>query len=160
MQAPTRLLVPLDLEFIAWEALNYACLLAARTGALTEVLYALPFPERPIGPLSMDGPHDRMITLIASLTTRYSQLDASNHTRENEPVFVGVLQVGAPAELILKFAGLQDHDVIIMGSHREDDQPRVRHTSIAEIVVRSANCPVLVIPDTSTNDRLPVLASL
>ncbi len=53
--------------------------------------------------------------------------------------------VGEPAHAIIKLARDENADLIVMGSHGRTGVGRVLLGSIAELIVRRANCPVLVV---------------
>jgi nucleotide-binding universal stress UspA family protein/quercetin dioxygenase-like cupin family protein len=55
------------------------------------------------------------------------------------------LAEGEPAEEILRFAGAQNCDVIVIGSHGRTGLARLLTGSVAEEVLRQAVCPVMVI---------------
>lgn len=55
------------------------------------------------------------------------------------------LRVGTPAAEILRYADSRDADMIIMGTHGRSGLAHVLMGSVAEQVVRSAPCPVLLI---------------
>jgi K+-sensing histidine kinase KdpD len=53
---------------------------------------------------------------------------------------------GDPAEEILRYAGRQPIDLIVVGTHGRTGVSRVLLGSVAERVARGARCPVLVVP--------------
>jgi nucleotide-binding universal stress UspA family protein len=63
------------------------------------------------------------------------------------PLFVAdeFIRVGKPAQEILAVAKEWPADVIVVGSHGRHGIPRVLLGSVAEAVMRHADCPVLVI---------------
>ena len=52
--------------------------------------------------------------------------------------------VGDVVQSIVNFAGSQNADMIIMGTHGKQTQGKILLGSNAEQVLRVANCPVLV----------------
>jgi nucleotide-binding universal stress UspA family protein len=77
------------------------------------------------------------------------ELLANDCGREVEKVSAH-FRTGAPAEEIVRFAEEQSADLIVMGTH---GWTGVRHLivgSVAENVVRMANCPVLTVRSTVT----------
>ncbi|MGE3167022.1 MAG: universal stress protein [Planctomycetota bacterium] len=82
-----------------------------------------------------------------------SKAAASDALREKvEPHFVGVrdtaysVGVGNAAEAILAAQADGGHDLIVMSTHGYSGMKRVLLGSVAERVVRLADCPVLVVP--------------
>lgn len=55
------------------------------------------------------------------------------------------LLVGHPADAIVKFAAEHPVDLIVMGTHGRTGVARLVMGSVAEAVVRHANCPVLTV---------------
>jgi nucleotide-binding universal stress UspA family protein len=53
------------------------------------------------------------------------------------------LMTGDPAKAILRLAKDEDVDIIVMGSHGRSGLSRMLMGSVAEAVVRNAECPVL-----------------
>lgn len=52
------------------------------------------------------------------------------------------LLIGSPADEIVRFADEQSADLIVMGTHGRSGLRRMLMGSVAEAVVRRANCPV------------------
>lgn len=73
--------------------------------------------------------------ILAELETRISPLFAAQK----------FIRVGRPAHEILGVAKEWRADVIVVGSHGRHGIPRVLLGSVAEAVMRHADCPVLVI---------------
>ena len=55
------------------------------------------------------------------------------------------LRIGAPAEEIVRYADARDIDLIIMGTHGRSGVAHLLLGSVAEQVVRTARCPVLLV---------------
>jgi nucleotide-binding universal stress UspA family protein len=149
MQPPTRVLAPVDLEAIAWSALEYAGWLACQSGAIVDVLYASPVVGRPRHPVE-NGGRERMLIILATLTERFSRATELENGGA-EPIFIGNMQPGDPAEVILGFSDLVEHDVIVMGNHGRKKLSHLIHGTVAESVVRDARSPVLVVPTPSSH---------
>ena len=56
-----------------------------------------------------------------------------------------VVEFGLPTERIVHYANENDVDLIVVGTHGRTGLRRVLMGSVAEAVVRNANCPVLAI---------------
>jgi nucleotide-binding universal stress UspA family protein len=54
------------------------------------------------------------------------------------------LLTGSPAETIVEFAAAEGVDLIVMGTHGRTGLRRLLMGSIAEAVIRTATCPVLI----------------
>ncbi|MBM3161964.1 MAG: universal stress protein [Chlorobi bacterium] len=57
----------------------------------------------------------------------------------------GSVEIGNPADVILEKASELDVNLIIMGSHGKKGLSRLIMGSVAETVVRKADCPVLIV---------------
>jgi universal stress protein A len=81
-----------------------------------------------------------------------------SHTRETlmpgAPTII-VTTAGDPAEEIVRYATGHRIDLIVLGTHGRSGVSRVLLGSVAERVVRTAPCPVLVVPE---RDRTPTAA--
>jgi universal stress protein A len=55
------------------------------------------------------------------------------------------VEFGNPSEVILEKAEKHDVNLVIMGSHGKKGLSRLIMGSVAETVVRKANCPVLIV---------------
>jgi nucleotide-binding universal stress UspA family protein len=62
-----------------------------------------------------------------------------------EPAILEFLEVGKPAEEIVKAAKSWPADLIVIGSHGRSGVNRVLLGSVAEAVARDAPCPVLIV---------------
>ena len=56
-----------------------------------------------------------------------------------------MVEFGNPADVILEKTGELDVNLVIMGSHGKKGLSRLIMGSVAETVVRKANCPVLIV---------------
>ncbi len=55
------------------------------------------------------------------------------------------VEIGNPADVILEKTAELDVNLVIMGSHGKKGLSRLIMGSVAETVVRKANCPVLIV---------------
>lgn len=137
-----KILVPIDFSESSDAALNWATVLARDTGAtlliihvetvpLTtgggEYIYAIPEP-----------PTQELLERLHKVVPRDSSI----------PV-VHRLLAGDPAEAILRAAQSEGVDMIVMGTHGRRGITRLLMGSVAEAVVRRAECPVLILKHTS-----------
>ena len=56
------------------------------------------------------------------------------------------VELGRPTDVILRVAEEVDADLIIMGTHGRAGLRRLAMGSVAESVLRQADCPVLIVP--------------
>lgn len=88
--------------------------------------------------------------VYASLPAGNEFADAYRQLQEVRPTDSRVacehrLLIGVPADEIVKFAGEQGADMIVIGSHGRTGLGRLLLGSVAEAIVRQARCPVMTI---------------
>ncbi|WP_224333494.1 universal stress protein [Haloprofundus halobius] len=143
------ILVPTDGSEAAATALEHALLMAQATDAAVHVLYVVD-SEPDDAPVEENGDVQRRDTLY-----QYGQrtLEAAAE-RADELVGGGgaqmvrvetELQVGAPYEAILSYVDEKRVDLVVMGTHGRTGLQRYLLGSVAERVVRLADCPVMAV---------------
>ncbi|MDH3734943.1 MAG: universal stress protein, partial [Gemmatimonadota bacterium] len=128
-----RILLPTDFSPHANAALSHALKFAHAYGGEIH-LFHVQMPLGPTSPLIDEYPDDSEAR--AALT----QIDTGG--------IVDVRQMRRGVTIgptIVDYADEQDIDLIVMGSHGRRGVPRLLMGSVAEEVVRSAECPVLVV---------------
>jgi nucleotide-binding universal stress UspA family protein len=141
-----RILLPTDFSGCANYALPYAAAIARATGATIICVHVV----EPIAPaVGYSGLAEPMP--IADIS---EQLEDS--AERELPQFAGcedfsgldveeVIVHGDAAAEIVRVAGEHEVDLIVVSSHGRTGLGRIIFGSIAEAVVRHANCPVLVV---------------
>lgn len=153
MKKMTKILLPVDFSGPSKNAFQYALRLADQISASIDILHVV-FPEGE----SMDFP-----VLVAKATeTRLAiardqlkkivdkGLAEARPSLEKDPVLSSALDIGTPIQSICSAAKRNDVDLIIMGS-RGENRSGIENWigSVAAGVVGKAQCPVMVIPETS-----------
>jgi len=164
MQTVSKVLVPVDLRAISWESLEYAAWMARRFGATLDVLYAMSppmfvYPDTLLmNDKAMTAPRDavrrEMDGLVALLLRRISpkhdeevdDFDAIWGEPKPSVETYGHVRIGHASRIILEFADQREHDLIVMGTHGRTGLAHLVRGSVAEKIVRLAQCPVLVVP--------------
>jgi universal stress protein A len=155
-----QILVPIDFSECSSEALKYASNLASDTGAQLTILH-------------VDELLDATIPSIPPVEGGYfleAAWDAER--REVREMLVQTIPAnanvkyehqylrGLPQHEILEFADRQPVDLIVMGSHGRRGISRLLMGSVAEAVMRKANCPILVVkPPAKESDDASSAAS-
>ncbi len=129
-----KILCPIDFSEPNQTANDYACLLASATKA--EIVYL----NVALGNFANNMYVDR----------EQEEIDALKQLKEIKPTQAGiefshVVQIGMPAETIIEYARDNQIDLIVMATHGRTGLSRAIMGSIAESVVRKAECPVLAI---------------
>jgi nucleotide-binding universal stress UspA family protein len=136
------ILVPTDFSPAAGLALEYARMLAQRFGATLHVVYVF---EEPLL-LGEYFPLDAADVRAELIEARNGELRqaaahvADVHT-ETELLF------GPIPRRIVESAAARNADLIVMGTHGRNAVARALLGSVAERVVRTADCPVLTVHD-------------
>ena len=131
------ILVPTDFSEPSDAALQYATNMAQAFGAQ---LYLMHVPGKTGENLETNFPVSRFETAARErLGTFLSQEEIERLRPEY------ALRIGTPAEEIVRYADGRDVDLIIMGTHGRTGVAHLLMGSVAEQVVRTAPCPVLLV---------------
>jgi universal stress protein A len=143
----TRLLVPVDFSPVSLEALATARDLAKTTGASLHLFHSVDdVAWRYLGyPLEALGQVQTTVTDSANEQLREL---AIQEQREGLTVESTLVVSTRPASAIVDFAREHAIDLIVMGTHGRGAMLRMMLGSVAEHVVRTAPCPVMVVRDT------------
>lgn len=143
MWAPRTILVPIDFSECSEQALDYAVALATKFDAKVHLLnvISIPFVAVPeVG--SVISP-----TVLESVVHENQKaLDNLADARRTK-VAIGdtLLRTGDARDEILHTAESLGADLIVMGTHGRRGVTRALLGSVAEVVVRTAPCPVLTV---------------
>jgi nucleotide-binding universal stress UspA family protein len=143
----TRILVPTDFSDTADAALAYALKLADQVGAAVRLVHVL----EDAAALSLYSevyvpmPAEMRAEILAGIRRQLAaRSTASGHSNVTTEVLTGVA-----AKAIVEGATEQQCDLIVMGTHGRHGMAHMLMGSVAERVVRTAACPVLVVPPTT-----------
>ena len=131
------ILVPTDFSEASDAALHYATELALTLGARLALLHV---PGKTGEHFEANFPHGQF---EAATRERLSSFLTTEQLERLRPEYV--LRVGGPAEQIVRYADLVDAGLIVMGTHGRSGLAHALMGSVAEQVVRSAPCPVLLV---------------
>ena len=135
-----KILCPIDFSESNAAVNRYASLLAKSANA--EIVYIhVSLPEVPYG----------SYTYVAVETDEAHELEKLKKIRPTEDGVDAsyVVEFGGAAEKIVEYANENNIDLILMGTHGRTGLKRVIMGSVAEAVVRKADCPVLTLkPET------------
>jgi nucleotide-binding universal stress UspA family protein len=134
---PTReVLLATDFSPCSETAAEVAVELARREGARLHVLHVA-------------SPQDA-VAITPELARFADQLGAGT-----TPPLVKAIEIGPPAQEIVRYATRNRIDLIVMGTHGRTGLARVARGSVAETVVRTAPCGVLTV---KLRERDPILS--
>lgn len=139
-----KILVPTDFSEFSKQAVDYAVELAGRFDAEITLLYVLQdavalFPEPGV---AFPAPGNYLQELQES---SQQALDRLRESLPAEMTIQTVLRNGPPFVEIVRFAKEEDFDLIVIGTHGRSGLAHMLLGSVAEKVVRKANCPVLTV---------------
>jgi nucleotide-binding universal stress UspA family protein len=140
-----RILVPTDFSAPSDAALEYARAVARRFGASLHLLHVAQDPYRAVYSAEVyvpevEGLRETILSdAIGRLDHRLAPQDVSQLHATTDAV------IGTPAWSIVEYAGTQDIDLIVMGTHGRGGMSHLLMGSVAEHVVRTAPCPVLTV---------------
>ncbi len=138
-----RIVVPLDGSACAEHAFAYALRVAKAEGAELAVCSAVD-PVSILG-RSVENPlAQAAVASAASQAQRYID-DAVGKARKAGVRADGYVALGEPALSLVAFAAERGADAIVMGTHGHSGFKRFAMGSVAENVLRSAPCPVVVV---------------
>jgi nucleotide-binding universal stress UspA family protein len=145
LDAPIRIVLPLDGSQLAEQAVSYAQALADGSGeiALLRVL----LPARPVRGLLGDVIVSAEGVLSRMRADAKAELDAiACRLRQDSPDITTTVcvSVGDPAEEIIREARERNADLIVMASHGRGAVGRLAFGSVADRVARTSETPVMI----------------
>lgn len=139
---PKNILVPVDFSEQSEKAVMAAGTLARATGATVHLLNAYQIPVEPVG-LGLSISQNYVEQFVKDSTAQLQALAA----RLLPGVAIGPVLVmsGDPREVITDEAKKLGVEAIVMGTHGRRGLTRALIGSVAETVVRTAPCSVLIV---------------
>jgi nucleotide-binding universal stress UspA family protein len=138
-----KILCPVDFSEFSKTAFEYAVSFASRYKARLYVQHVI----EPITALftfeTLPGWRELYAEFRAGAEEALEELTAAGLAQDVQPETC--LQVGNPADLILKFARKEAVDLVVMGSHGRRGLDRLLTGSVTERVLRKADSPVLAV---------------
>jgi nucleotide-binding universal stress UspA family protein len=136
-----KILVPTDGSEFAKKAQQHALFLANVTGA--EIVAVSVTENTFVNGLPLD---DEVYLLNQVLKERSEEnLEEFDKLNEDDLKITHIIKEGSPAKCILEVAKEEDVDLIVMGSSGKSGFDRFIMGSVADKVVNSAKCAVLII---------------
>jgi nucleotide-binding universal stress UspA family protein len=151
----TRILVPTDFSAPSDIALEYARTLARHFAAKLHVLHVIEETplESALGAEALVPPTpavrtERLQNALERLSHRITEDDRRELAAKTEVVF------GKPSHTIVDYASDNGFDLIVMGTHGREGIAHLLMGSVAELVVRSARCPVMTVHEGQVEPRV------
>lgn len=155
-----RVLVAVDLDATSHEALHVADRLARDLGAALGVVNVLPpgLPEHAVTPHRDSTAHEEH----AEETSRLAAVQGYVGRETRRPA--GEVEVfadrGNPDEAIVERAARFGADLVVVGTHGRHGLERLIEGSVAELVVRRASGPVLVVRPSPASGKIVAACDL
>ncbi|NTV05206.1 MAG: universal stress protein [Chlorobiaceae bacterium] len=133
-----NILCPVDFSDASRKAVRYAYEFAVNMRASIVLLNIIDIPiESLVNNMQLDEELEK---------SARQELVALKNELLSEGLKVEILvEIGIPADVILDQAAKRDVNLIIMGSHGKKGVTRLVLGSVAETVLRKADCPVLIV---------------
>lgn len=132
-----HILVAVDFEETSDAAVAYARSLAKKFDAQLHLLHVM---ENPFLRPMANNPRDVEAGISRRLADRLSE-----EARHEVRAVSALRKSDSPADEIVKYASEQAIDLIVIGTHGRSGVAHLLMGSVAENVVRSAPCPVLIV---------------
>ena len=138
-----RILFPTDFSDYNNSALEYASALAAEADALLYIVHVDELHE-------LNAAMGEAGYLMAAVVSQEGRPEVRERLENVLPTTNGIAfahnyLTGSPVTEILKLAEAENIDLIVMASHGRSGIGRLLMGSVAESVMRKANCPVLIV---------------
>ena len=139
-----KILVATDYSAASKEALRVASSLARDSGATLLICHVSELEPYPVGEPAPAGPPSDPAALKELKTVVPAELGIphEHHLLFGEP---GSAEITKPAEVILKFANENGVDMVVLGTQGRSGLRHLLMGSVAEHVVRHAECPVTTV---------------
>jgi len=146
MASIQRILLPVDFSAPSIAAMHYGLDLARSLGAKATLLhvYGLPNYVLPDGTALLANA-EAIVKITEAADRELKGLIADAEKHEDKVPLDTKLVEGDPAREIIRIAGDEKYDLVVMGTHGRGFLERVLLGSVAERVVRKAPCPVLTL---------------
>jgi len=139
-----KILLPTDFSEYSAAATQYACELAIRFHAELHLLHALEI-ESASAPSFVMGLALPSYTQESQVAVEKAMTQVLDSHWPAERRVVRAIVEGSPKVEIIQYARQHDIDLIVLATHGRTGLSHVLMGSVAEVVVRTAPCPVLTV---------------
>ena len=143
-----RILFPTDFSPPALQALQYAMALAERFQAELHVLHVIaPLPVT-LPDATTSWTYSDSVQEIELEQTRKSLAELVGESWASQHRTILACEVGFAVDEIVRYVKQEDIDLLVVGTHGHSGLSRLLLGSVAEKLVRIADCPVLTVHPT------------
>lgn len=140
---PKNILAPTDFSDVSNSAAGYAAKLAVATGARLHLHHIV--PDVMDGRSAVETPHLGHALDDAEKEGNAKLKELLSEHEKAALSLTSYVGFGPPADEITEYAGKNDIDLIVMGTHGRSGLEKMWLGSVTEKVLRHATCPVLVV---------------
>ncbi len=151
-----KILVPVDFSNGSFTAFYYGYQLAKEVSAAITLLYVLTESEHNIERLAVVDDDDVLDRIQNKMDVFLNEYPMSLGVEIDLDIIQRVIKSGDASDEISNFAFGNNFDLIVMGTSNNISVFRRFLGSVSSVVVRSSNCPVLLIPE-HTQFHIPQL---
>jgi universal stress protein A len=138
----TTILCPIDFSDVSLKAVDYAKAFASVTGASIFLLHIV--EPVPMPPVDTSLNYVEVEDVLEKAAEKDLNALKSSLAAEGAKVD-GTMEIGKAADIIIEKASELNANFIIMGSHGRKGLNRLIMGSVADAVIRRADCPVLIV---------------
>ena len=137
-----KIMVATDFSPLSEKAIDYAVMTAKQFGATILLIHVLePFPISTTDALMFVDNSEAVREVAEAMIVNLREI----LNEKGVTVETGLIQ-GAPASEIVIKASQEEVDLIVMGTHGRKGVEHLLLGSVAEKVIRTAKCPVMIVP--------------
>ena len=137
-----RIVVPTDGSEVSMEAVNHAIYIAKKLNSEIYAIYVVDIS--PFVGLPMEGSWEMITEVLREEGEEILKKVKELGEKEGVEIKTKMLD-GIPAEEIVRFAKEKNADLIVMGTTGKTGLERILLGSVAERVIKTSPCPVLVV---------------
>ena len=149
-----KILCPIDFSDPSHEALKVASELAQKFSAELTVIHVVPDIPRATAAVPAAQATEAYVQYQRELESESKKLlaDSVRKFAASGLAVREIIETGDAAHVVAKIAGEEDADLVVMSTHGRTGWRRFVFGSVAERIVRYAQCPVLVIQTPHVED--------
>lgn len=149
-----KILVATDFSPGAVAALHQGLVLADKFVAQLLLLHVIHDPAEAPGFYSSKKAGKKVFRNMEEAAVKMMEEFVGAHLKKKMKIKIETRVVpGLPAERIVHCASKEKADMIVMGTHGRNGLKRLMIGSVADKVIRSASCPVLVVKHTDGDEK-------
>ncbi|MFO7822063.1 MAG: universal stress protein [Lentisphaeria bacterium] len=139
-----KILCPVDFSAYSKHAVEYAIAFAKQYDAEIKLIHAVESPSTAFGYADLEIPEPELVDEFREQAEK-QLIELTEALQERQTRVSQLLVFGKPFTEIIEEAANWPADMIILGTHGRSGLEHLLIGSVAEKIVRKANCPVLTV---------------